>query len=122
MADELPSSLEGNNPANLRELANREGHAFANFSEAQLVGLTGFHGHDRVRAGAAAELLRLNTSAIRNSSEAATKQGARLVTLSEETSKQTHTLIVLTRWIIVLTVVLGVIAMVQLWVMLKGGA
>jgi hypothetical protein len=44
MSDELLSALEGNNPVNLRELADREGRAYAKFSEAQLVGLTGSHG------------------------------------------------------------------------------
>jgi hypothetical protein len=51
-----------------------------------------------------------------------TVQTETLVTLAEETSKQTDKLIVLTKWIIALTIILGALAGAQLWAMLVKGA
>src|ERR1700730_4816915 len=118
MNDDLPSALQRNHPASaLRALAEREGKAFANFSQHQLVGLIGSNGQDRVRDAAAAEIRRLNTVAVREFDAHSSEQAARLVSLAWETSKQTNRLIKLTRWIIGLTLALGFIAILQLLAM-----
>jgi len=57
--------------------------------------------------------------AVEQFSQVAGEQGARLVTLAEQTSQQTERLIRLTRWIIGLTILLGAIAVLQLWAMLS---
>jgi hypothetical protein len=75
-----------------------------------------------VRDAIAVEMQRRLMGAIARFNDDASAQTSRLIRLAEETSVQTAQLIVLTKWIIGLTVILGAIAAVQLWAMLKGGA
>jgi hypothetical protein len=57
---------------------------------------------------------------VKDFSRVATEQGAALVKLAAETSQQTNRLILLTRWIIGLTIALALLAILQLVAMLKG--
>jgi hypothetical protein len=61
-------------------------------------------------------------SAIDDFKAAATGQTTELIRLSTGAERQTRILIRLTEWIIALTVILGVIAALQLWAMLAKGA
>jgi hypothetical protein len=112
--DELPEVLKGNDPEGLRGVADREAVGWTKFSELQLVGLAGWHGVDRVRDAVAVEMQRRLMAAIARFNDAAATQTSRLISLAEETSRQTNKLIVLTKWIIGLTVILGIIASLQL--------
>jgi hypothetical protein len=120
--DELPEMLRSNSPEALCQLADAEALAWARFSTPQLVGLAGWHGAAQVRDAIAVEMQRRLMGAIARFNDDASAQTSRLIRLAEETSVQTAQLIVLTKWIIGLTVILGAIAAVQLWAMLKGGA
>ena len=77
---------------------------------------------ETVAAPAFIESQRRLRAAIDDFNTASTRQTTQLLAQSQEASRQTDTLIRLTYWIIGLTVVLGVIAAVQLWAMLKGCA
>jgi hypothetical protein len=50
------------------------------------------------------------------------EQTTELVALTKDTSTQTDKLVLLTKWIIGLTIVLGLIALGQLWAALQGGS
>jgi hypothetical protein len=59
---------------------------------------------------------------MREASKGQAEQTKKLVALTEDTSTQTDTLVVLTKWIIGLTILLGLIALGQLWAALQGGS
>jgi cytochrome c-type biogenesis protein CcmH/NrfG len=90
------------------EGASGQGRTFQGLPEEQLVGLVGGHSSPNIREGAAAEMQRRLLVAFRE--------------FNEKSSKQADTMIRLTRIIVVLTIVLGIIAAVQVWLMVKGGA
>ena len=60
--------------------------------------------------------------AIREFNAQSKQQTQALIDLVRESGSQNATMIRLTRWIIGLTIVLGIVAGLQLWAMLKGGA
>jgi hypothetical protein len=89
MPFELTQALSANNPDSLRRLIQAEGRWWAQFSETELIGLVAWHGEDRVREAAAAEIRRRGIVAD-------AEHASKLITFAEETSKQTDQLIVAT--------------------------
>jgi hypothetical protein len=68
------------------------------------------------------EMARRQIQAVKEFNAAASEQTAHLIALSESAGRQAQTMIRLTQWIIALTIILGVIAVLQLWAMLVKGA
>jgi hypothetical protein len=69
MSDELPEALEANTPSSLHRVVGEEGKRWMQFSDAELVGLVGWHEGNRVRDGASAEVQRRGMMAARESTE-----------------------------------------------------
>src|SRR6516225_3895420 len=69
MSDELPEALEANTPSSLHRVVGEEGKRWMQFSDAELVGLVGWHEGNRVRDGASAEVQRRGMMAARELTE-----------------------------------------------------
>ena len=69
MSDELPEALEANTPSSLHRVVGEEGKRWMQFSDAELVGLVGWHEGNRVWDGASAEVQRRGMMAARESTE-----------------------------------------------------
>jgi hypothetical protein len=99
-----PTHLNGN-PDQTLSSATDEATKFASLTDEQLVGLVGTPSGNIVRDGAQAEIQRRVVAAIREFNRAS--------------SDQAQVMIRLTRWIAGLTILLAVIAAVQLWAMFR---
>jgi hypothetical protein len=109
----LPSAFEHENPQAVRDLAEREGRPWASLSTTQLIGIIAYHGVDRVRTAAAADMQRRameshqrHEEAVRASTAAALEHAHRLEALATASGVQTDRVIDLTEQLRKLTVVI----------------
>jgi hypothetical protein len=110
---ELPEALKSvspNYPDDYLKGAERDAARWAAISDGALIGIIGAHGSDVVRDACSAEMQRRVVISLRAFSADASTQTGRLITLAEETGRQTDKVISLTLKLEKLTVLLAWLA------------
>lgn len=112
---EFVTRISPNYPDDFIRASEARGETWESMSDAALIGMIGHVGDPLARDACAAEMQRRMVVSVRAFSSEASAQTAKLVSLAEETGKQTEMMIRLTWAIAGLTVVIAVLTGVMVW-------